>query len=950
MDFVEATNLTQSVSISNTTDYTQYPSASALTTSAIVNSLVESLAVQTSGQGSLLSKTVAQTITAGHTFSGDVTFSGGIGGISKEDVGLGNVENLSPANLPISSATQTALNRKVNINGSNTLTGTQNFNNNVIIGDGVGGDVMTINANISANGQTITPAQLARVNRYNVDTDLDTLLSGKADLGGLNRFTNSNAFIGDNFFVGLQTFGDHFSISDVMTINANINAGGAIITPHQLSFINRYNVDENLDILLNRRAHLAGTNNFIGDNRFYADNTYSGNDDFRSSTVLVRTYTPNDASNKVASTAYCDAQVALKIGELVGSSPEVLNTIQEISTSLNGDPSFSNTILGLLATKSGLESINTFTNLNTFSQYPRIASYTTPNNNLQMVPKQYVDSTFLMLAGNQVLTGTKTFNNVTISGNGVTTGNLTIGDATSDTLTINSTTVVNGVSLTPTQLSRVQHLDISSGLTALLNAKSNLTGGNTFQDAQTFQMHPMLSSYGIGPEQDLSLVPRRYVTDNCAFIAQPNNFTLQNTFAVYPKISSYYLPNDHLQLVPRQYVTDNFVSKSQENIITGRQNFNNNVIIGDGVGSDLMSIYANIFANGQVITPAQLARIVKYNIDTNLDTLLNAKSGLSTDNTFSGSNTFSDTNTFSGSTTFTAIPSCSIAPTTNNHLTNKSYVDSKTTLAQVLSNDSVFTGQNRFNDITQINDLVMASAGSTPATIQFLDNTTSLLGMIKMNKTDKVLTITNESDATVATVNKTGIPTATTDLVTKGHLTSVIDGLTVKPNFFVFGRSAKTIANLNLNSGVVYVNFTDSTKIRHYVNFELNFSYFWSSGNTLTRHPSDVGIHCGACYNVTYDKVGANWTGTPRLLYGDSGILSRSNHNPFSFGLVNGRPALQYNPKPTNYANTNTTSQWISMVNCSARISSSTPHTDGFSLNPSTSLQSSTGNCFFSLS
>jgi hypothetical protein len=51
------------------------------------------------------------------------TFTGTVAGITKAMVGLGNVDNTSDANKPVSSATQTALDLKANLS-SPTLTGT----------------------------------------------------------------------------------------------------------------------------------------------------------------------------------------------------------------------------------------------------------------------------------------------------------------------------------------------------------------------------------------------------------------------------------------------------------------------------------------------------------------------------------------------------------------------------------------------------------------------------------------------------------------------------------------------------------------------------------------------------------------------------------------------------------------------------------------------------------
>ncbi len=61
---------------------------------------------------------------AGDTYTGTHAFGAAtVTGLTKATVGLGNVENLQPADLPVSTATQQALNAKANLSGS-TLTNT----------------------------------------------------------------------------------------------------------------------------------------------------------------------------------------------------------------------------------------------------------------------------------------------------------------------------------------------------------------------------------------------------------------------------------------------------------------------------------------------------------------------------------------------------------------------------------------------------------------------------------------------------------------------------------------------------------------------------------------------------------------------------------------------------------------------------------------------------------
>lgn len=71
------------------------------------------------------------------------TFTGTVSGITKSMVGLGNVDNTSDADKPISSATQTALDLKANL-ANPTFTGTLNAAN------------LTLSGNLTVNGTTTT--------------------------------------------------------------------------------------------------------------------------------------------------------------------------------------------------------------------------------------------------------------------------------------------------------------------------------------------------------------------------------------------------------------------------------------------------------------------------------------------------------------------------------------------------------------------------------------------------------------------------------------------------------------------------------------------------------------------------------------------------------------------------------------------------------------------------
>ena len=66
----------------------------------------------------------------------------------------------------------------------------------------------------------------------------------------------------------------------------------------------------------------------------------------------------------IASQTYVQTQIS----NLIKSSPDLLNTLSELSAAINNDPNFNNTMLTLIATKAGLTSNNTFTGNNTFTR------------------------------------------------------------------------------------------------------------------------------------------------------------------------------------------------------------------------------------------------------------------------------------------------------------------------------------------------------------------------------------------------------------------------------------------------------------------------------------------------------------------------------------------------------------------------------------------------------
>ena len=131
------------------------------------------------------------------------TFTGTVAGITKSMVGLGNVDNTSDANKPVSSATQTALDAKASLAGA-TFTGNVEVDGNLV----VDGDFTVNGTNFSASATSITiednMVQLAHQNAANT-VDLGLVVAyndGTAKHAGIVRDVSANKW---KLFEGVTT-------------------------------------------------------------------------------------------------------------------------------------------------------------------------------------------------------------------------------------------------------------------------------------------------------------------------------------------------------------------------------------------------------------------------------------------------------------------------------------------------------------------------------------------------------------------------------------------------------------------------------------------------------------------------------------------------------------------------------------------------------------------------
>ena len=134
---------------------------------------------------------------------------------------------------------------------------------------------------------------------------------------------------------------------------------------------------------------------------------------------------------------------------------------------------------------------------------------------------------------------------------------------------------------------------------------------------------------------------------------------------------------------------------------------------------------ANIIVNSTIISPVELSYI--DGASSNIQTQLNNKCGLSSNNTFTGTNTFNNTVSFNNdilanSTTITPVELSYIDGVTSN-------IQTQLNTKAGLSSNNTYTGTNTFNnDITLTGNMKVGIAGTTtisPLELACLLGTTS---------------------------------------------------------------------------------------------------------------------------------------------------------------------------------------------------------------------------------
>lgn len=203
-------------------------------------------------------------------------------GLTKSDVGLGNVDNTSDANKPISTATQTALNAKLDANtaitGATKTKITYDADGLVTAGADIVASDVSNSTTVGQNLMTLSNPSAIRYVRINADNTVSaiSLATIKSELG------LGTAVLGSNLSNVGTTFEDITGMSFAVTANKTYKwratlsyavTGGAAITLscngpttsiNNYRFTTTFNVTTNA--VTNQAAYDSGTNAVVSNN------------------------------------------------------------------------------------------------------------------------------------------------------------------------------------------------------------------------------------------------------------------------------------------------------------------------------------------------------------------------------------------------------------------------------------------------------------------------------------------------------------------------------------------------------------------------------------------------------------------------------------------------------------------------------------------------------------
>ena len=347
-------------------------------------------------------------------------FTGTVQGITKTMVGLGNADNTSDINKPISTATQNALNLKTDVynptiygnltvtNGLSTVVGnfiTSSVANLLVANQAVVKGSLTVLSDVSMSGNVYANTLDITENSSRIATTAYVQNQNYAKQSGA-IFTGAVAVHNSFSVVGDTSLGGNLFIQEDSYIQGNLQTQGAttlqnttiqgVLTANNASIVGDLSMGGSMyakTLPITENSSRVATTAFV-QNQGYATLTSPN----LTGTPTAPTAVTGTISTQIATTEY----VRNEITSFVNSLPNTLDAINQLSAALSTtDASFASSLSLALSQKANIES-PTFTGNVTLSQ-TTVSDTLFVSNNTTLNKNVYITGD-LSLAGNLNIT------------------------------------------------------------------------------------------------------------------------------------------------------------------------------------------------------------------------------------------------------------------------------------------------------------------------------------------------------------------------------------------------------------------------------------------------------------------------------------------------------------------------------------------------------------------
>jgi len=298
-------------------------------------------AIQTQINAKLASSTAAST----YAPIASPTFTGTVSGVTKTHVGLGNADNTSDANKPVSTATQTALDAKAPL-ASPTFTGTVAGVTKSMVGLGNVDNTTDANKPVSSATQTALDLKAPLASPTFTGT-VAGITKAMVGLANVDNTSDANKPVSTATQAALDLKANSEDITELSqdAVNSALTAGSGITKTYNDS---ANTITVAVDSTIATKTYADGKASDAQTAAISAAAT-----DATTKANAAKTYADGLISTEVTNR---NSAITTAVAGVVGAAPAALDTLKELADALTADESTASTLATLVGTKAPIAS------------------------------------------------------------------------------------------------------------------------------------------------------------------------------------------------------------------------------------------------------------------------------------------------------------------------------------------------------------------------------------------------------------------------------------------------------------------------------------------------------------------------------------------------------------------------------------------------------------------